>query len=201
MRSKLSSEDMCSSPSSVVNFQYIPLPETLPELSYEEITEAVSPVLAMALSGKCESQVSAAQIFCDLSMQQNMIEVLCMDECVSALVQLCRVDFDCCNQHAICALANLSSARKCQEVILRDESFLQHLIQLCRDGCFRTAEMRRECARTLANLSSARANAVAMLQTVDQNEMLEWLDSVDAIKDDRLRLHAGRAKDALHAAA
>lgn len=201
MRSKLSSEAMCSSPSSVINFQYIPLPETLPELSYEEITEALSPVLAMALSGKCESQVSAAQIFCDLSMQQNMIEVLCTDECVSALVQLCRVDFDCCNQHAICALANLSSARNCQEVILRDESFLQHLIQLCRDGCFRTAEMRRECARTLANLSSARANAVTMLQTVDQYEMSEWLDSVDAIKDDRLRLHAGRAKDALHAAA
>lgn len=202
VRSKFSA-DSCSSPNSVINFQYIPLPdaEMLPELTYEEITDAVAPVLVMASSGKYESQVNAAQIFCELSTQQNMIEVLCKEECISALVQLCRVDFDCCNQHAICALANLSSARNCQEVLLRDESFLHHLIQLCRDGGFHTAEMRRECARTLANLSSARANAMTMLQVVDQNEMSQWLDSVDTIKDDRLRLHAGRAKHALHAAA
>jgi len=201
VRSKFSTKDLCSSPSSVTNFQYIPLPDTLPELTSDEVADAVAPVLAMAGSGKYESQVNAAQIFCDLSLQQNMIEVLCETECVCALVDLCRIDFDCCNQHAICALANLSSSRNCQEVLLRDESFLQYLLKLCCDGTFHTAEMRRECARILANVCAVRANAVTMLRVMNREVMTEWLGTVDAIKDERLRLHAARAKHSLHLAA
>lgn len=201
VRTKFSANDMCSSPSSVTNFQYIPLPDTLPELTSDEVAEAVAPVLAMASSGKFESQVNAAQIFCDLSLQQNMKEVLCESECICALVDLCRVDFDCCNQHAICALANLSSSRNCQDALLRNGTFLQHLMQLCCDGTFHTAEMRRECARILANVCAVRANAATMLQVINCEEMTQWLGTVDTIKDERLRLHAARAKHALHSAA
>lgn len=200
VRSKFSPNDLCSSPSSVTNFQYIPLPDTLPELTCDEVADAVAPVLAMAGSRKYESQVNAAQILCDLSLQQNMQEVLCETESICALVNLCRNDFDCCNQHAICALANLSSSRNCQETLLRDGNFLQHLMQLSCDGTFHTAEMRRECARILANVCAVQANAVTMLQVVNCEEMTQWLGSVDAIKDERLRLHAQRAKHALHSA-
>lgn len=201
LRAKFSEGPSCSSPNSVVNFQFIPMPDTMMELSSHEITEAVVPILAMAASGKCESQVNAAQIFCDLSLQQNMGEVLCQADCINALVSLCRMEFDCCNQHAVCALANLSSLRSCQDVLLRDASFLQHLLLLCRDGNYNTAEMRRECARLLANLCSAKANASAFLEAVGVDELAAWLDSVDNIKDDRLRLHASRAKYSIHSAA
>ena len=181
-----------------MQFQFIPLPEMALELSANEIAEAVVPILAMAASGKCESQVNAAQIFCDLSMQQNMFEELCQHECITALVHLSSVEFDYCNQHAVCALANLSSSRSCQEELLRAPAFLLQLLQLCANGSHHTAEMRRECARLLANLCSARASAMQLLQVVGRRDAALWMDSVDALSDERLRLHAERARHALH---
>lgn len=197
MRSKFADE-VCSSPTSVMNFQFIPLPETALELSSTEIAEAVTPIIAMAASGKCESQVNAAQIFCDLSLQQNMLEVMCQPECINALVSLCRVEFDYCNQHALCALANLSSSRSCQEVLIHHEAFLQQLLQVCCNGTHNTAEMRRECARLLANLCSAKSSAVRVVQVVGEDDVTRWLDSVGDLSDERLRLHAERAKNSLH---
>lgn len=193
IRSKFSSS--CSSPDSVMNFQFIPLSENAPELSSAEIADAVEPILAMADSGKCESQVNAAQIFCDLSLQQNMLEVLCQPKCVLSLVSLCKIEFNFCGQHAMCALANLSSSRTCQEVLLEDDCFLQMLLQLvCCNGCHNTVEMRRECARLLANLCSAQSSVVKLYQQVGQNDVGRWMDSVADMKDERLRLHAERAK-------
>lgn len=181
-----------------MNFQFIPLPETALELTSAEIADAVVPILAMAASGMCESQVNAAQIFCDLSLQQNMTEVLCQSECVSALISLCRVEFNYCNQHAVCALANLSSSRSCQEVLLKDEAFLQQLLQLCCNGTHNTAEMRRECARLLANVCSAKASAMKLFEGVGADAVSRWMDSVADLQDERLRLHAERAKLSLH---
>jgi hypothetical protein len=188
----------CSSPNSVTNFQFIPMPEISLELTSTEIHDAVTPVLAMAASGKCESQVNAAQIFCDLSLQQNMLEVLCQPKTISALVDLCRVDFDYCNQHAVCALANLSSSRSCQDALLQDACFLQQLLQMCCCGCHNSAEMRRECARLLANLCGAKSSAAQIIQHIGQDDVYRWMESVDDINDERLRLHAQRAKHALH---
>lgn len=196
IRDKFSSS--CSSPTSVMNFQHIPLPETDIELSSSEIVAAITPILSMAASGLCESQVNAAQIFCDLSMQPNMVQVLCEQDCVKALVKLVRVEFGYCNQHAVCALANLSSSRSCQEILLKDEAFLQQLLQLCSNGSYNTAEMRRECARLLANLCSAKTSAMKVLRVVGADDVSSWMDTVDDLKDERLRLHAERAKNALH---
>lgn len=195
VKSKFSGEP-CS-PKSVVNFQCTPMPESACELSESEINDAIMPVIAMASSGIYESQVNAAQIFCDLSLQENMHEVLCRRECVTALVDLSRVEFNSCNQHALCALANLSCSWSCQEVVREDADFLQQLLQLCRCGCHNTAEMRRECARMLANLCSSKPCAIKILQTLGENTICRWMDTVDGLSDERLRLHAQRAKDAL----
>lgn len=195
VRSKLSGEP--PSPSSVTDFQFIPLPDSVLELSSSEIFDAVTPILTMAGSGKYESQVNAAQMFCDLSMQQNMVEVLCEARCVKALVSLCDVEFDYCNQHAICALANLSSSRSCQDVLLEHDYFLQNLIQMCCCGNYNTAEMRRECARLLANLCSVKSSAKKVFHSVGEDDIRRWMDSVDDLHDERLRLHANRAKQSL----
>ena len=196
VKSKFTGE-ACSSPKSVINFQCIPLPESSFELSESEIEGAIIPVLAMANSGKCESQVNAAQIFCDLSLQKELVEVLCQKRCIDALVKLVYVDFDYCNQHALCALANLSSSRSCQELLLDNCVFLQKLLQQCCCGCHNTAEMRRECARLLANLCSAKSCAMKLFESVGQDHVCSWMDTVDDLRDERLRVHAKRAKDAL----
>lgn len=194
------SDDINSSPKSVTNFQFIPLPESVVELSSEEVMEAVAPVLAMADSGKLESQVTAAQIFCDLSLQQNMNEVLCQQNCISSLVGLTKVEFNYCNQHAVCALANLSSSRSCQEVLLRNDKFLVSLLHLCCLGDFNTAEMRRECARLLANVCSSSSSCAAkFVQAVGEEEVSRWCSSVATFTDERLKLHAERASGALRA--
>jgi len=199
LRQKFSSEvTLCTSPTSVMDFQHIPLPEMAVELTSQEIAAAMAPILAMVTSGICESQVCAAQIFCDLSMQQNMHEVMCGSECVNALVSLVRVEFDYCNQHAVCALANLSSSRSCQEILVKDGAFLLQMLQLCSNGSFNTAEMRRECARLLANICSVRTNAMRVVQAVGEDDVTSWLHTVDGLVDERLRLHAERAKNALH---
>jgi hypothetical protein len=194
------SEDMSASPTSVTNFQFIPLPDTVSELSSSDIADAVAPILAMAKSGKCESQVNAAQIMCDLSLQQDMMEVMCQEDCVTSLIKLVRVEFNYCNQHAVCALANLSTSRTCQEILLQDEGFMLHMLQMCCNGNFNTAEMRRECARLLANVcSSSPSCAVKLVKGVGEDEVACWLDSVDDLKDERLRLHAERACGAMRA--
>lgn len=182
-----------------MNFQFIPLPDTAPELTSAEIASAVDPIVAMAESGKCESQVNAAQIFCDLSLQQNMLEALCQPKCVQSLMTLCKVEFDFCSQHAVCALANLSPSRSCQEVLLEDESFLLLLLQLVRcNGCHNTVEMRRECARLLANLCSAHASVAKVYEQVGEDCVCQWMDSVASMKDERLRLHSERAKQSFN---
>jgi hypothetical protein len=196
LRSKFT-DDACSSPKSVLNFQFIPLPEAALELSPSEIEEAVVPILSMVASGMYESQVNAAHIFCDLSLQQDMLEVLCQPRCINALVTLSRVEFNYCNQHALCALANLSHSRSCQEVLLSDESFLRSLMQHCCNGTYNTAEMRRECARLFANLCQAKTSALKFYQVVGQDDVTQWIDSIDDITDSRLHLHAERARQSL----
>jgi hypothetical protein len=189
--------DVCLSPKSIVNFQCTPLSESSFELSDSEINDAILPVIAMAESSVYESKVNAAQIFCDLSQQENMLEVLCRKECINALVGLSRIEFHHCSQHALCALANLSTSWSCQEALRDDETFLQQLLELCRCGCHNTAEMRRECARLLANLCSAKPCAMKIFQSVGESTICRWMDTVDDFSDERLRIHAQRAKDAL----
>lgn len=52
--------------------------------------------------------------------------------------------------------------------------------------------MRRECARTLANLCSNHSKKIINSVGVDSASV--WIASVDSIKDERLKLHASRAK-------
>lgn len=197
LREKFCTSGITKCPPSVLNFQCVPLLESSVELSPSEINDAVAPILAMAASGKCESMVNAAQILCDLSLQESMRESISTRDCVMTLVKLTRVEFDYCNQHAICALANLSSSRSCREFLLNDDSFLQQLLHLCADGSYNTSEMRRECARLLANVCSSRSGAMRIVELVGEDNVSSWVESVDGLKDERLRLHATRAREAL----
>jgi hypothetical protein len=90
-----------------------PLPYT-DELQPDEAKEALQSILSMAKSTHLESKIEAAKILCDLSYQQDLHYLLCDTDCIEILIEFMQIEHDSCNQHAICALANLSSSRTCQ---------------------------------------------------------------------------------------
>ena len=174
-----------------------PLPAT-DLLTDEEAVEALQRVLNLATSGLLESRLEAARIFCDLSLHDAMQQHMCDSGCVKALVEdLMACDMcDLTRQHAVFALANLSEAQGCQEAMI-EAGILPTLLHYVKDGPYNTAEMRREAARILANLSARLAHSV--VAAVGPRAMAIWLEKVDSFRDERLKLHAERARDALRA--
>ena len=170
----------------------IPLPAA-EQIPMEEAVSAMKPILSMAISLHLDARVEAVKMICDLSVQMDLQSSLCAAGAIEILMELITVDYGCCNQFAMCALANLSSSRSCQEILLKGGSqFLQVLFGMITDGPYHTAEMRRECARTLANL--CRNHSKKIISTVGMDGVSSWISSVDSLKDERLKLHARRAQ-------
>ena len=172
-----------------------PLP-TIDLLSDDEAVEALQPILLMAKSGMLEAQLEAASLFCDLSLHDAMQQHMCDSGCVQALVEnlLPCIVCEWTRQHAVFALANLSEAQGCQEAMI-DAGILPEVLNLVKDGPYNTIEMRRECARILANLSARLASRIVAV--VGPRTLSIWLEKVDSFRDERLRLHAVRAKESL----
>jgi hypothetical protein len=174
----------------------LPIPDSICDVDSEAIDESIDSVLSMANSGIGEAQVGASQIFCDIFQRTHATHLISkLTECIASLVHLVDVEFQSCNQHAVCALAQLSSTHSGQEVLMRDERFLHTLLPLCSDGSYSTMEMRRECARLLANIScSGQEHARHVLTSAGAQNIQAWMESVDSLRDERLRVHADRAK-------
>jgi hypothetical protein len=60
------------------------------------------------------------------------------------------------------------------------------------DGSYQTAEMRREGARTLANLCCSHSKKI--ISAVGMDSVSSWISGVDDLQDERLKLHARRAQ-------
>ena len=73
-------------------------------------------------------------------------------------------------------------------------SFIPLLLTSVTDGPYENAEMRRECARTFANLCTSHSSKIVNIVGTS-----EWLNSIEEMKDERLKLHAERAKNHLMA--
>lgn len=73
-----------------------------------------------------------------------------------------------------------------------DAGILTALLTLAIDGPYETAEISRESARILANLSSSMA--IRVVHVLGAQAVAVWLTSVDNFQDERLKLHACRAK-------
>ena len=164
-------------------------------INQDEEMISLNAVFSMARCPVGEAKLSAAQIFCDMARDPTKHSFLIRNHCVPVLVKLMQVDFQSCNQHAVCALTHLSSSLACQELLRRDTDFLQALLTLCSgDGNYDTVEMRRECARLLANISSCGEGAQDVVTSAGQEKIASFLMSVDGLKDDRLRVHANQAR-------
>lgn len=76
-------------------------------------------------------------------------------------------------------------------------SFVPLLLTSVADGPYENAEMRRECARTFANLCISHSSKIVNI--VGTSNTSEWLNTIEELKDERLKLHAERAKNHLMA--
>jgi len=175
---------------------YTSMPMALPvdPISDKEIASSLSPIIEMAKSKMFESQIAASSVLCDLSFQEDMQQALCEDSCLNVLVELLLVngEFDVCRNNAICALANLSSLQTCQDFLANNSACLTTLLSLAVDGDYLSAELRRESARILANICHHFSSRI--ISVVGLDELRKWVSCVDNIKDERLRIQAGRAK-------
>jgi hypothetical protein len=184
----------------------IPLPAA-EQLPLDEAINALKPILAMAISAHLDSRVEAVKMICDLSSQLDLQSSLCAAGGIEILMELMTIEYGYCNQYAMCALANLSSSRSCQvllrlslfllialqEVLLKGGcQFLQNLLSMTTDGPYQTAEMRREGARTLANLCCSHSKKI--ISAVGMDSVSSWISGVDDLRDERLKLHARRAQ-------
>lgn len=169
----------------------------LPEIDSQE---ALKSVLLMAKSGKFESQLEASRLICDLSLHDDMQQPLCDSGCIQSLVEDLLPIKNCewTHQHALIALANLSDVQSCQGAMI-DAGVLPALLALAADGPYHCAEVSRESARILANLSSRMATRV--VHVLGPGAVMNWIGSVDMLRDERLKLHATRAKEFLVVAA
>jgi len=90
-----------------------PVPEVSP-LSEGEMSLSLAPIVSMATDQFMECQLEAGKILCDLSQNEGIHGALREAGCIGALVGLVSSDMECIRDHAVLALANLSSSQCCQ---------------------------------------------------------------------------------------
>lgn len=168
-------------------------------LSDSESCELLQPLVRMVRSVTMESKVKAAKIMCDLSQNEGMQHALCESGCLQALVELTEASAPKdARQHAFLALAHLSVSLSCQEALI-DAGILPAIMSISddrvSDESFDCQEIKREGARMFANVCTRFSSKV--IATVGHRAVSAWLECVDKIADGRLKLHAGRARDAL----
>lgn len=164
-------------------------------LSDSDAFAAILVFKEMAAEPFVESQLEASRILCDLSQQEGMQHILRDSGCIQVLVNLASVGgTEWTRQHAVLALANLSSSLCCQEAII-DAGILPALLKLATDGPYHSAAMRRESARLLANISERLA--LRVIAVLGRQEIFKWFSSMDTFRDSTLRVHAQRARDSL----
>jgi hypothetical protein len=81
-----------------------------------------------------------------------------------------------------------------QSAIIK-EGFLPILLSLATDGPFDMAELRRVAVHILATLCNDNPSEVA--RALKKQDVTSWIDRVDSIKDERLRVGASRARESL----
>ncbi len=171
--------------------------ETRVPVGDDDAQAALQAVVNMTKSTKIEARLEACKMICDLSYHNESLEHLRDSGCVEVLVELLAVGCPCTQRNAILALSNLSESHSCQEAIV-ESGILPSLFGYCVDGPYLTSETRRACARLLANISARMAGRI--VDKFDATFLNKWMQSVEAIDDSKIRLHANRAKSAIQRA-
>lgn len=172
-----------------------PLP-CVEALSDADAKKELLPILRLASSLYYEDMIEASKMLCGFSCDEDIKQALCDSSCIDVLLRLTSIENpSLARQHAVTCLANLSQQHgPCQEALI-DAGVLPVLLEVVSNGSYDTAELRREGARALANLSSRLAQRV--VSTVGEQQLEIWFATVDDLTDERVRLHAIQARDEL----
>jgi hypothetical protein len=173
---------------------YTPLPSAPSLLAESSDAFGLGPIFRMAEEPFLESKVEASRTLCDLSVDESLRSQLCEAGCVPVLRDLISCDSQWAQHHAIASLANLSENPQCQESII-EAGVLPVLLSLAVNGSYQSAELRRLAVYVLANVSSSLATRV--VTELGKTELSTWSTTVESLADERLRIHAIRARDSL----
>ncbi len=158
-------------------------------------TSGLDPIFRMAREPFLESQLEAVRTLCDLSAEESLQQPLCELGVVEVLRDLMVSSASAwAQQHAALALANLSECKICQEVII-SSGILPVLLSLSTNGPYQSTELRRLATFIFANVASS--SAAGVISCLGQDRVTAWMGSVDTLMDERLKLHAERAREFL----
>jgi hypothetical protein len=174
-------------------FTPLPMPPSL--LAESSDLHGLGPIFRMAQSPYVEAQLEAVKNLCDLSNEDSIRAQMGALGCISVLMELLRSSpSEWVQQLALLTLANLSDCMECHNRII-ECGIPAMLLGLCCDGNYKTAEVRVLAAYILSNICGQEAALVAGV--IGSQELEAWLPTVDALTDDRVRLHCERARDCL----
>lgn len=174
-----------------------PLPTMETHFSDDEIKTTISTILSLSKDRTAESMEEAAHMLYDISMYDALQQYLCTPAVIDFLTTVLSEDddlFDNAKNCAVLTMANISESIVGQSAVV-DAGSIPTIMKLACNGSYGTIEMRRESARILANVASKLSSRVAAAMSTAELEA--WANSVDDIEDDRLRMHAERAKTML----
>lgn len=172
-----------------------PLP-THATLSDAEARKELVPILNLARSSFYVDMIEASKMLCGFSLDEDLKHVLCEVSCVDVLVRLAKAENpNLARQNAVTTLANLSMEHGPRQEALIEAGVLPVLLESITNGSHETAELRRESARALANLSFRLGSRV--VSAVGEQQLQAWFGTLEDLSDDRVRLHAMQARDAL----
>lgn len=198
IRSKFSNEtDAFDTHDSFTTAAAAPLPIMESHFTDDEIKSTISTILSLSKDRTAESMEEAAHMLYDISMYDGLQQYLCTPAVMDFLTAVLSEDddlFDNAKNCAVLTMANISESIVGQAAVV-DAGSVPTIMKLACNGSYGTIEMRRESARILANVATKLSSRVAAAMSAAELEA--WANSVDDIEDDRLRMHAERAKTML----
>jgi hypothetical protein len=176
---------------------FTPLPTPYELLESSTDLHGLRPIIRMAQSEFVDAQLEASRTLCQLSNEESLRSQLVELGCVPVLIELLsNGQSEWVQQHALLALANLSDCCDCRQALLSTGTVLiPMLLGLCCDGTYHTAEVRVLGAYIFAILCNHYVAVVAAC--IGRDALETFIMSVDGLVDERVRLHASRARDCL----
>lgn len=163
---------------------------TTSQLTDEEINTSIKQVLAMMQESNDQSQLESCRILCDLSEENEIRKQMIDNGCIPALISTLSNDKPLLQQHSVFALAQLSECHDSAEALVACRA-IPLLMSFITNGTYKTAAMRRECARVIAN--TAMKNASIVRESVSDEDFNAWAQRIPSLEDATVKERSERA--------
>jgi hypothetical protein len=175
--------------------------------------KSIEPILNMTKCIYYEVKLEAAKMLCDISLCEEFhsrADSKCIDNIFKAIESLILHNdgFLTVKEQAIVAFASFVNETNYNKEILNrmsKSSILYILLQLVSNPSnetvsYETLQMRRESARILSILAAYDAKQLVVAlegQSVHSYALKKWFDSIDYLKDQRMKIYAMKIRDLL----